>query len=658
MVSGFTCECHGFMSDEELGLQSFLLFLAGTNREGWFTNDDLVKQSRDLSPLFVKLHPECEILVAFDNSMNHHKRCPDGLDADLLPLKDGGKNAPLMHDTWYIDENGVRVVQLMQNEIGQQKGQKSILKERGKWRENMNRSCVACTAKHPHGPERENFYIHTYLPGHWIYGTQCCSTYCLSQEPDFLAQREWLREVLEDLGHSVIYYPKYHCELNYIEMIWAYLKAYLRRHCSYNFDDLRKSIPITLLTKIPLAFIRRAARHCFRAMDVYRHGFDGPLLDYALKVYKSHRRIPASALSQIRVDFETKQSRKNSKYTFIPKPLVNKKENVVTATIPLNSSTLSSSVSASASSSASSLSSSCSRTDSQRSFKIWQLSSELQKQTKEILKMIVKHVSEGEGNKTSYFPNHPQRFLQKCSFRDLSRLNKHNWLSGSLLSTFANLVITQIPDKGSCLVFNSDFYCFLSGEKKEDVNQRNILHYDEVKAYTSNLGSDYLQKKIVIDVHLPDHWIKAIMDPSVVPPTLYIIDGFKKLHPTVVKLLLEWRTTEVGRLLQEPETWTVVTSLANDNLRLVAQTDGTSCGVMSAMQGYYYLMFGKLPTIDDWTQDDVPELRIFMLHEIVRLSELLKTVDNAEGITSYSKTSRQIYSEENYFLLDLSMNNN
>jgi hypothetical protein len=58
--------------------------------------------------------------------------------------------------------------------------------------------------------------------------SQCCARYCLSQEPDFLAQREWLREVVEGAGHEIIFYPKYHCELNYIDMIWANFKARLQ----------------------------------------------------------------------------------------------------------------------------------------------------------------------------------------------------------------------------------------------------------------------------------------------------------------------------------------------------------------------------------------------------------------------------------------------
>lgn len=40
-------------------------------------------------------------------------------------------------------------------------------------------------------------------------------------------------------GHAIDFFPKFHCELNYIEMIWAYAKKFLRRRCTYNFNNLR-----------------------------------------------------------------------------------------------------------------------------------------------------------------------------------------------------------------------------------------------------------------------------------------------------------------------------------------------------------------------------------------------------------------------------------
>ena len=88
----------------------------------------------------------------------------------------------------------------------------------------------------------------------------CCSSYVLSQEPDFTGKKEWLTEVVNAAGFNIIFFPKYHCELNFIEMIWGWVKGHHRRTCTYNYADLKKRLPETFLDVIPLAFIRRAAR--------------------------------------------------------------------------------------------------------------------------------------------------------------------------------------------------------------------------------------------------------------------------------------------------------------------------------------------------------------------------------------------------------------
>ena len=35
-----------------------------------------------------------------------------------------------------------------------------------------------------------------------------------------------LEHVIVQAGHEVIFYPKFHCELNYIEYYWAAVKRY------------------------------------------------------------------------------------------------------------------------------------------------------------------------------------------------------------------------------------------------------------------------------------------------------------------------------------------------------------------------------------------------------------------------------------------------
>ena len=47
----------------------------------------------------------------------------------------------------------------------------------------------------------------------------------------FLAQKSWLSETIEKYpGCFLFFYPKYHCELNFIEMVWGWIKSYHRNN--------------------------------------------------------------------------------------------------------------------------------------------------------------------------------------------------------------------------------------------------------------------------------------------------------------------------------------------------------------------------------------------------------------------------------------------
>ena len=78
----------------------------------------------------------------------------------------------------------------------------------------------------------------------------------LSEQPDLKNQMEMLEEVIQRHPNcKLIFFPKYHCELNYIEVVWGYLKSKLRRECTFSFPDLCAKIDAEL-TSIPLKFIR------------------------------------------------------------------------------------------------------------------------------------------------------------------------------------------------------------------------------------------------------------------------------------------------------------------------------------------------------------------------------------------------------------------
>ncbi len=274
-VSGFCCPCHGFIHDEDG--DSVEIMKPGKNADGYWTNAHLVAQLQRVMPLFVRTHPGCRFIFKFDNSQNHHAKCADGLDAYALNKSDGGKNVHLQRDTVW---NGLPFK--MQTDAGVQKGVKTILTERGAWVDGMSLE----EARH-----------------------------ALSLHADFQEQKEWLAETVEAAGHRIDYFPKFHCELNFIEMVWAHAKATLRRRCTYNFNDMVVALPATL-RGIPLSFFRRAYRHCMRYMSGYRRGLQGPLLDYALKKYKGHRMIPAfvdAEVDRAALEEEYRQDREKRK---------------------------------------------------------------------------------------------------------------------------------------------------------------------------------------------------------------------------------------------------------------------------------------------------------------------------------------------------------
>jgi hypothetical protein len=100
----------------------------------------------------------------------------------------------------------------------------------------------------------------------------CCARRLLSVQPDFKAQKCELEERLQESGlHHVMFYPKFHCELNHIERFWCHGKKYARENCDYTLDGLRRNVPLALGHVKHLTIL--ANYHwCLRMMELYRQG--------------------------------------------------------------------------------------------------------------------------------------------------------------------------------------------------------------------------------------------------------------------------------------------------------------------------------------------------------------------------------------------------
>ncbi|RPA70706.1 hypothetical protein BJ508DRAFT_196029, partial [Ascobolus immersus RN42] len=96
----------------------------------------------------------------------------------------------------------------------------------------------------------------------------CCARSTLASQRDFREQKGKLEEMIVARGHHIIFYPKFHCELNFIERFWASTKHYIREHCQYNIQGLRQNVPAALAS-VPVKTIIAYYNHCERIIDAY-----------------------------------------------------------------------------------------------------------------------------------------------------------------------------------------------------------------------------------------------------------------------------------------------------------------------------------------------------------------------------------------------------
>jgi len=87
--------------------------------------------------------------------------------------------------------------------------------------------------------------------------TDCCCCHILFNQPDFTCVKSHLEEVITAHGNLCDFYPKFHCELNYIEQYWGAAKLlYRSRPQLKKMDKMEKQVA-ACLDDIPLLQIQR-----------------------------------------------------------------------------------------------------------------------------------------------------------------------------------------------------------------------------------------------------------------------------------------------------------------------------------------------------------------------------------------------------------------
>lgn len=180
--------------------------------------------------------PGRRLVFIFDHSPIHRTKADDALNAHNMNVSAAGAQAR-MRDGWFVDKRGKRHEQSMVDKKGEPIGLRQALIERGLFGEGMHKADMVAL---------------------------------LSAQPDFAQQPTLVEELLAKRGHVVLFLPKFHCEMNPVERIWATAKRYTRERCTFKLKSLRGLIPKALC--IDTTEIVSYFEHCQAWVTAYSQG--------------------------------------------------------------------------------------------------------------------------------------------------------------------------------------------------------------------------------------------------------------------------------------------------------------------------------------------------------------------------------------------------
>ncbi|KIJ30912.1 hypothetical protein M422DRAFT_186566, partial [Sphaerobolus stellatus SS14] len=160
------------------------------------------------------------------------------------------------------------------------KGMEQIIRERGLWPEKgLNAQC-------------EGFKCE-------LGRTDCCCRRLLFTQPDFVYQKSELEELITSRNHICDFYPKFHCELNFIEQYWGAAKLHYRASPpTKNMEEMQTNV-IAALDSVPLIQIQRYANRSAKFMDAYIKGLTGTQAAWAARKYGGHRVLPENIFKEL-----------------------------------------------------------------------------------------------------------------------------------------------------------------------------------------------------------------------------------------------------------------------------------------------------------------------------------------------------------------------
>jgi hypothetical protein len=224
------------------------------NKEGYWGSAPFQKQVQLFLLAFEDFFPPDKYVavLVLDHSSGHTAKAEGARNVQNMNVKAGGKQN-LIRDGWYM-KDGNRVVQ----KIGR-RGMRAVLEER----------------KLVDPKEKKNADELAQI---------------LSAQPDFSEERPEVEIDVRDRGHFVLWNPKFHAELNPIELKWAYMKRYTRQHTKESMAATKRGVA-QALKEYKWSTAELHCAHARRYMRAYKAGTPSDAVEAEMmeRKYTGHR---------------------------------------------------------------------------------------------------------------------------------------------------------------------------------------------------------------------------------------------------------------------------------------------------------------------------------------------------------------------------------
>lgn len=224
----------------------------GKNRDGYFTNEDVVKQLQCAVELVRREFPYETHVFVYDNAPSHTKRPAGSISARQMTKKPK-KNFEFPS----IDSNGKKtMVRMEDGRLADGTRQSFYFPDNDKEHPGWFKGMAQILHERRLSDISEKLYE---CPGFKCEEgrTDCCCRRALFSQPDFEARDSILEEVARSLGTQVIFLPKYHCELNPIEQLWGQAKKVYREKPESNREAALRENMEAAVKSVPELSIRK-----------------------------------------------------------------------------------------------------------------------------------------------------------------------------------------------------------------------------------------------------------------------------------------------------------------------------------------------------------------------------------------------------------------